>query len=233
MVRDEEVGLVLQEDGRVATRSPEELMAFAKKVAQMDDWCPRAYRGNPAALIMAWEHGAELGFSKLQAQNAIAIVEGRPTIYGDAGTALVMQRGLVSGYEESWSGAPYEDDWTAMVNIKRLGVDGSFPGSFSLAEARRAKLYPAKEGAAWQKYTRDMLLWRAKWRAYKSGFADHLKGLVFREVVGDYSEPRDVTDTVQSADIVQPVEAAPAPDPQPESAPPPGENPFDGWEEKS
>lgn len=185
----------------IQPRDTDELMRLASKVAQ-SDLCPQSYRGKPADIILAWEHGAELGFSRLQSLNAIAVVNSRPCIYGDAGTALVMEKGLVDAYSEGFSGEEMSDEWTATVTMGRKGVKGEFVGVFSVADAKRAGLWGR---ATWKTYPRDMLLWRARWRAYKGGFADALRGLIFREVVEDYGDPRDVSDTVLPADAITPL----------------------------
>ena len=64
-------------------------MAFSEVVAKTD-FAPKDFRGKPEACLLAIQHGAEIGLSPMQSLQSIAVVNGRPTIYGDAALAVCL-----------------------------------------------------------------------------------------------------------------------------------------------
>ena len=54
----------------------------------------------PESVLIAVEMGYEVGLSPMAALQNTAVVNGRPTIYGDAALALVRGSGLLEFYEE-------------------------------------------------------------------------------------------------------------------------------------
>jgi len=52
---------------------------------------PKDFRGKPESCLLAIQHGAELGLSPMQSLQSIAVVNGRPSVYGD--TALAVCKG--------------------------------------------------------------------------------------------------------------------------------------------
>ena len=62
---------------------------------------------------MQW--GAEIGLQPLQAMQNIAVINGRPSLWGDAVLALVRSSGLLEQFEETQT----ED--MATCTVKRKG----------------------------------------------------------------------------------------------------------------
>src|SRR5688572_17594277 len=64
-----------------------EAMEFSKMVA-VSSFCPADFKGKPGDVLIAIQMGAEVGLSPLQALQNIAIIKGRPCIWGDGALAL-------------------------------------------------------------------------------------------------------------------------------------------------
>lgn len=189
-------------------------------------------------ICVALQLGAEVGIPPMQAVQGIAVVNGRPTIWGDLGIALIQGSGLLDAApEEAVTGEG--DSMEAVCRIRRKGQSGFYEGRFTAEDAKRAGLAGKNTYQTWPK---DMFLWRARWRAYKAGFADVLRGLTFREVIQDYppreaeyevKQPMDLADLAPAEPKEQLPEAPqdePGADPEPDEHEPVNpDNPFAGW----
>lgn len=176
-------------------RDIDEMWRFANMVSE-SGLAPKSL-SNPKQIIVALQHGMEVGLKPLQALNSIAVINGKPSIYGDAGTALVMASGLLERKDEEVRGEG--DKRTATCVLWRKGIEQPFVGSFSVAQAKQAKLW-GKAGP-WQQYPERMLMWRARTYAYRDGFADCLCGLTFYEESRDIEPAREVKDEGRAVDI--------------------------------
>jgi hypothetical protein len=133
--------------------------------------------------------GLELGLPPMASLKTICVINGRPSIFGDAGKALLLASGkLAKAPEIAWFGTPDRDDWECVVRMERVGMPGTFVGSYSVADAKRAKLW-GKAGP-WTEHTRNQIKWRAWWFAAREGFADVLSGVSSAEESLDL--PKDV-----------------------------------------
>lgn len=176
-------------------------MEFAKIIAQ-SSLCPEQYRGKPADVLIAVQLGAELGVAPLQALSGIAVVNGRASVWGDLGRAVVLRSGLLEDQRETYDDATK----TARCELKRRGVAEPFVGTFSWTDATAAKLTGKQ---TYQQYGKDMLAWRAWWRAARKGFADALKGVAAAEEQTDYVDaqpapiamPRRASETTAGASV--------------------------------
>src|SRR5580765_7091471 len=69
-----------------------EAMELARMLAE-STMVPKDFLGRPGNVFVAMQHGAELGLKPVQALQSIAVINGRPGIYGDAGKALLIKHG--------------------------------------------------------------------------------------------------------------------------------------------
>jgi hypothetical protein len=116
--------------------------------------------------------GAELGFQPLQSLQNIAVINGRPSVWGDAFRAMIIGSPDLVDFKE-W----YENN-TAYCVIKRRLASGAiveFTGSFSLDDAKAAGLL-GKQGP-WTQYQKRMQQWRALGFAGRDAYADRLRGI--------------------------------------------------------
>lgn len=163
-------------------------MSFANSM-----FCPKVYQGKPDDVYLAMAYGAQIGLNPLLAVQNIAVVNGRPSVYGDAMTAIVMGHPETQAYEDG-----YKADGTAYCKITRKGK--TVYREFSEAMARRAGLW-GKD--IWAKYPERMLLWRAKGNAIRDLYADVLMGMWSVE------EARDMPQSIEEEILnVTPLEGA-------------------------
>lgn len=132
--------------------------------------------------MVAILHGLEVGLTPMNALQAIAVINGRPTIWGDGAIGLIRASGLLEYMEEFYENEDDPIKMKAVCVVKRKGEPKPVKTDFSMADAKKAGLL-AKEGP-WQTYPKRMLKMRARW-ALRDTFADVLKGLQIREEVED------------------------------------------------
>lgn len=139
----------------------------------------------PEKLTIAIFHGLEVGLPPMQAVQSIAVINGRPTVWGDAAIGLVRGSGLCEWIEETIEGEG--DQRVAACSTQRTGEKRPVTRSFSVADAKAAGLW-GKQGP-WKQYPDRMLQMRARSFCLRDAYADVLKGLSIREEVRDYSGP--------------------------------------------
>jgi hypothetical protein len=164
----------------IELRSIEELYRFAKFVAA-SPFAPRGFQ-SPEAIVVAIQYGYELGLTPMQSLQNVAVINGKPSIYGDAMLAVVRASGLLEYITERFEGAG--ELRRAVCIVKRLGAPYERRTEFGLLDARRAGLW-AKPGP-WQQYPDRMMMFRARGFALRDEFGDVLKGLVSVEEAADY-----------------------------------------------
>ena len=174
----------------LALQTISEAMQFGKMLAE-SSFVPKDFRGKPADCVLAVQHGAELGLGPMQSVQSIAVVNGRPSIYGDAAIALAKGSPVCEYISERIEGDG--DNMTAICEAKRRGDPQPTVSQFSVADAKKAGLW-GKAGP-WTQYPRRMLQMRARGFALRDAFADVLRGLVTAEEAQDYThfEPQPVT----------------------------------------
>lgn len=190
-------------------RTLEEAMKYAEIIAK-SDLVPKDYKGNPGNVLIAIQWGAEVGLKPLQALQNIAVVNGRPSLYGDAPLALVKNSGLLEDFREDFD----EKTQTAICSAKRKGQPTIITYSFGMDDAKKAGLW-SKQGS-WAQYPKRMLKMRARGFVLRDGFPDVLKGIAIGE------EQEDVEPTNG--------EALPAPPSPPKRLSDQGPTPVADWE---
>ena len=73
----------------LALASFDDAFRVAKMVAS-SPFAPKDFQGKPELCFLAMQHGGEVGLSPMQSLQSIAVINGRPTIWGDAALALVQ-----------------------------------------------------------------------------------------------------------------------------------------------
>ncbi|WP_146140147.1 hypothetical protein [Alsobacter soli] len=142
----------------------------------------------PEACMVAILHGLEVGLTPLMALQRIAVIDGRPTIWGDAALALVRSSGQCRLIKE-WVQGEGPDDWTACCAVQRRSEPEALTRQFSVADAKQAGLWG--QPGPWSGYPRRMLQMRARAFALRDGFADVLGGLYLREEFEDRADLGD------------------------------------------
>lgn len=150
-----------------------ELVQFAQMAAK-SQLVPKEYRDQPEDIMLAVQLGSEVGLRPMQALQNIAVINGRPCVWGDALPALCKASPVYEDIVETWEHQDDPDLLTAVCIAKRHG-SSPVTARFSVMDAKRAGLW-TKSGP-WQTYPRRMLQMRARSFALRDAFPDVLKGL--------------------------------------------------------
>lgn len=169
----------------LAPRTLTEAMDFAKMMAD-SELVPKSFRGKPGDVLIAVQMGNEVGLQPMAAIQNIAVINGKPGIYGDAGKAILLAAGCIIE----------EDD---IEIVKKTGrarckvTRGNRPPverTYCIDNAKTAGLWN-KEGP-WRTNPERQMAWRAFWFAARDAASDLLKGLGGAEELADYNAPRDM-----------------------------------------
>ena len=173
----------------VQLASLEDAFRFAKAICE-SGFAPRGME-KPESVLIALQWGAELGLTPMAGLQNIAVVNGRPALFGDAALALVRSSGQLEDYKEDEVGEAGKDSYGFKVTVKRKGQSAQSE-TFTIADAKAAKLW-GKSGP-WTDYPRRMLKFRARGFVLRDTFGDVLKGLRTAEEARDMPvEPVNVT----------------------------------------
>lgn len=193
----------------------------------------------PEKAMIAIMHGLEIGLTPMAALQRIAVIKGRPTIWGDAAMGIVRASGVCEWIKERVAGDG--DARVATCEAKRKGDPEPVIKTFSVADAKRAGLwspslkvkkfkrdgatYEADNDSPWHRYPDRMMQMRARAFALRDLFADILGGMHLREEFDD-EEPAATapapalppTPPSPPTPPVPPTAIAPPVEPQPEPA---------------
>jgi len=190
----------------LALASFDDAFRFSKMVAS-SEFAPKDFRGKPESCLLAIQHGSEVGLSPMQSLQSIAVINGRPTIWGDAALALVQSSPVCEYVREYTEGEG--DALVAVCEAKRRGYPQPTVVRFSMADAKRAGL--AGKSGPWSQYPARMLTLRARGFALRNAFADALRGLITAEEAQDYPAP-ELTPVTASKPQPKPADTAAAED---------------------
>lgn len=190
----------------VVLQTLDDLWRFANYISK-SGFAPKAMEA-PETIVVAVQMGMEIGLSPMASMQNIAVINGRPSVWGDAVLAIVQNSGILEVFDEYFEQdgkrvdrAPsiLTDGTVAVCRVKRQGRSPQ-TSSFGVVEAKRAGLC-GKQGP-WTQYPSRMLQLRARGFALRDSFPDFLKGLITRE------EAQDI-DPVEKAKNITPKESAP------------------------
>lgn len=211
--------------GGLVPQDVDEMFRMATAIAK-SGMAPKGL-DRPEQVFVALQMGAEIGLAPMQAVQNIAVINGRPSVWGDAMLGIVEASGLLADFHEE----AIEDAKGQVVGFRctalRRGRSKPVVRTFTVDDAKRAGL--SGKSGPWSQYPQRMLQMRARSWALRDGFPDALRGLVAREEAADCLE---TTATVVSApDPFAPgrhsARPAPAPEPEPEAPPDDEEAPPD------
>lgn len=196
----------------LSARNWEEGLRIARTLAN-SALVPKAYQGKPEDVVVAMQYGAEIGLPPMAALQSIAVINGKPGVYGDGFLGVIMSKPAYQKHLEHYELADgtrvrslreehYKDDDTKAVSIFwRKGNPDPFVAEFSIGDAKRAKLW-GKEGP-WSTYPARQLKWRARGFAGRDGFAGELRGVKMAEELIDTPEDDISVETIPLAEPVR------------------------------
>lgn len=158
----------------------------AMKVSEIiskSEFCPTQLRNKPGDILVCLQLGAELGLKPMQALQNIAVINGRPSVWGDAMLAVCRQHPDFEFIKEEYN----EKEKRAYCTVKRK-FEPEYIRTFSIDDAEKAQLLDKK--GPWQQYTKRMLQMRARGFALRDSFPDTLRGIMSREEAEDIESPK-------------------------------------------
>ena len=168
----------------------DQALTFSQYLAD-SDMVPKDYKGKPGNCLIAMQWGAEVGLKPLQALQNLAVINGRPALWGDSVIAIVRASPLCEYVIET------DDGQTATCKVKRRGEPEQIR-TFSVDDARAAGL-DGKQGP-WTQFRKRMRQMRARAFALRDVFPDVLRGLPVAEEIMDTPTERHMG----QAELVQP-----------------------------
>jgi len=186
----------------------EEAVRYAELIAK-SSMIPDCFKGKAGDVLIAIQMGLEVGLKPLQALQNIAVISGKPVLYGDAVVAIVRASGTCEYLNETWD----EKTQTATCRGKRKGEKEEIVRTFSMKDAETAGLAGKNTHKS---YPKRMCGWRCKSWVLRDGWADFLKGFGIKEEMEGLEEvttaknpfmPEKIVDT----QVVHPEQSQPAP----------------------
>ena len=164
-----------------------EAIEFSERLSN-SQMVPKNYQGKPTDILVAMQWGFEIGLAPMQALQNISVINGKPSVYGDAAMALVQASAVCEDVEEYFDGEGTPNPIAVCIAHRK----GRKPvtAKFSVEDAKRAGLW-GKQGP-WSAYPKRMLQMRARGFALRDAFPDVLKGLITTEEAQDYPEDKPV-----------------------------------------
>ena len=185
----------------LSLQSLDDLWRFSNYVAK-SGLAPKGME-KPETCLVAIQMGLEIGFAPMQAIQNIAVINNRPSVWGDSVKALVLATRECEDFHEWFEGDG--DKLTAHCRIKRKGFSELIVRTFSIQDAKTAELW--SKAGPWKQYPKRMLQIRARSWACRDAFPDALKGLFVAEEAQDIPRERiDVTGSIGLSDV-QPIQA--------------------------
>lgn len=150
---------------------------------------PKCFRGKPQDLFLCWSMGYQVGLTPEQSMQCIAVINGKPAMWGDDMLALCMSH---RDFDDIIETPIVKNDAIIGYNctVKRKGKADK-ESIFTLDMAKKAGLLA--KGGVWNQYPERMLKLRARGFCLRDAFPDALKGIKPREEVEDYIIEADYT----------------------------------------
>ena len=186
-------GIPVGERGLVL-RTVADMTVFSKLVFDTG-LAPSGFK-SPQQIFVAVQMGAELGLAPMASLRTIAVINGRPAIWGGGMMGVVEASGVLEWKKEWLEGLDANDNPTdktvAYCTSKRIGKAEAVTTAFSVGDAKKAGLWGGKgsttekrEMSTWFTYPKRMLQMRARSRNLNDEFSDVLHGLLTAEEVED------------------------------------------------
>lgn len=179
----------------LAPRDLAQAIEFAG-ILSKSNMVPKEFVGNPGNILVAIQWGMELGLQPMQAMQNIAVINGRPSLWGDAVIGIVKASPACEYVVEEVT------DTTACCRVKRRGEPEQCR-TFTMDDAAKAGL-KGKQGP-WTQYPKRMMQMRARSWALRDVFPDVLRGMPVAEEVMDYTPvEREINPAPASPRVTEP-----------------------------
>lgn len=161
-------------------------MQYAKALAS-SDLVPRAYRNQPANVLLAVSMGRALGLEPAISLTGIQVIDGQPSLSAQLQSALVRRAGHKLRIEQG-------DGEATAILIRRDDPAHEHRSTWTLERAKQAGLLSR---GAWRTYPEAMLTARAITEVVRIAASDVLLGLAYTaEELGADPDDEHVVDAV-------------------------------------
>lgn len=184
-------GVIEVLDRGLNLRNIDEMFRFAQAVWQSGT-APDSYK-NEQAVLVAMVMGKEYGLPAMASIRGIAVIGGRPAMWGNLLLGVVQSSGKMDWIEEEIIGEG--DERIAVCRTKRLDSERVVETRFSVNDAKVARLWlgmnkTKPERSPWFLSPERMLQFRARGFNLNDNFADVLSGCITAEEAMDIHEDR-------------------------------------------
>jgi len=173
-------------------RTIEEAMILAQIMSQ-SSLVPKDYQNNPANILIAMGLGDALGMNAFQSVQNIAVINGRPCLWGDYVKALAMNSPEIEWIKERPI-QEVKEKGAGLCTVKMRNHE-PYTVEFSIEDAKTAKLWmkTGRDGqlTPWVTYPYRMLQFRARGFALRDCDPRLLKGISIAEEILDV-EPESI-----------------------------------------
>lgn len=192
--------LAIKQNGLFTPSNMSEAMQFAEMMAS-SAFVPKQFQGKPADILVACQWASEVGLAPFAAMQNMAVINGKPSLYGDGMMALI------TGHPEYVSHKEWREGDEAFCTIVRMrfGEKVETTRSFSMGQAKRAGLLGK---STWRQYTERMLQMRARGFAARDSFPDALSGVIIKEEADDYPTGKPQIKDITPKVVINPLDVA-------------------------
>ncbi len=179
-----ELTLANEDKSLLSPSNFEHAYRMAKMISQ-SSMVPKAYCDKPQDVLIAMEMGRTLNLSPLSAVQNIAVINGKPSLYGDGVLAVCSSH---PDFEDIKEEAMRDEKGNLIgysCTVKRKGRS-PVTQVFTTQMANTAGLW-GRTGP-WKSYPERMLQMRARAFALRDSFADALGGVRIKEETQDYQD---------------------------------------------
>jgi hypothetical protein len=163
--------------GMMSFETMQNAMQWGQMIAN-SAFCPKEFKGKPEEVLVAIQFGQELGLQPMQSLQNIAVINGKPSLYGDAVIAVCRM-----GSDFEYCHEEFDDaTMTAICKVKRRG-EPEYVVKYNKEDAVLAGLW-GKQGP-WRLHPKRMLQMRARSFGLRDKFAHLLKGMAMVEEMQD------------------------------------------------
>lgn len=192
IVKQEEIRPEIRrsERGGLVPKTFDEMYRMAR-IMSASNMMPKGMESTEKVFV-AMQLGYEIGLSAMQSVQHIAVINGRPSVWGKAALGLVRASGLLEKfYEEELSDEKTGAFLGYRCTARRKGEERDTTRTFTMADAKQASL--SGKSGPWQQYPKRMCQMRARGFVLSDLFPDVLGGLFLAEESQDLPADDDFT----------------------------------------
>lgn len=184
------VEMTLNEQGTFSLNSIDSQLAYASSL--ISKGLISSTFKSPGHVVLAIQQCKVMGIDPIVGLAQSYVINGKVCFFGDLPLAVVQKSGHLEMIEEFFVDDKLEKIcfenknikslvYGAFCRVKRFGDVSIFESFFTVDEATHAGLF---KNATWNKYTKDMLMYRTRGRALRAKFPDCLAGEIAEFLTG-------------------------------------------------